>query len=134
MSSSRLVSSAGLPAVSSWPRPSTWSPTSCSYRSYGLVAAAWTTVASEVVLFVPFAVIVRRSLGTLPFWREALAPLIGGLASAAVALGISRLGGPSLVVVGAALSVYAVVWLAQRPLDRAEWRLVTSLWRRAEPR
>ena len=102
--------------------------------SYGLVAAAWTTVASEVVLFVPFAVIVRRSLGTLPFWREALAPLIGGLASAAVALGISRLGGPSLVVVGAALSVYAVVWLAQRPLDRAEWRLVTSLWRRAEPR
>ena len=101
---------------------------------YGLVAAAWTTVASEVVLFVPFAVIVRRSLGTLPFWREALAPLIGGLASAAVALGVSRLGSPSLAVAATALSVYVVVWLAQRPLDRAEWRLVTSLWRRAEPR
>ena len=62
---------------------------------YGLVAAAWTTVASEVVLFVPFAVIVRRSLGTLPFWREALPPLIGGLAAAAVALGLGQLGSPA---------------------------------------
>lgn len=98
---------------------------------YGLVAAAWTTVASEVVLFVPFAVIVRRSLGTLPFWREARPPLIGGLASAAVALLLSRLDSPSLAVAAAALSVYAIVWLAQRPLDRAEWQLVTSLWRRS---
>ena len=98
------------------------------------MAAAWTTVASEVVLFVPFAVIVRRSLGTLPFWREVRAPLIGGLASAAVALGVSRLGGPALAVAATALVAYAVVWLAQRPLDRAEWQLVTSLWRRAEPR
>ena len=101
---------------------------------YGLVAAAWTTVASEVVLFVPFAVIVRRSLGTLPFWREALPPLIGGLAAAAVALGLGQLGSPALVVAGAALSVYAIVWLAQRPLDREEWQLVAGLWRRAEPR
>ena len=99
---------------------------------YGLVAAAWTTVASEIVLFVPFAVIVRRSLGTLPVRREALPPLIGGLAGAAVALGVSRLGGPSLVVVGAALAVYAGVWLAQRPLDREEQQLVAGLWRRAE--
>ncbi len=101
---------------------------------YGLVAAAWTTVASEVVLFVPFAVIVRRSLGTLPFWREAPPPLIGGLAAAAVALGLGQLGSPALVVAGAALSVYAIVWLAQRPLDREEWQLVEGLWRRAEPR
>ena len=101
---------------------------------YGLVAAAWTTVASEVVLFVPFAVIVRRSLGTLPVRREALPPLIGGLAGAAIALGVSRLGGPSLVVAAAALSVYAGVWLAQRPLDREEQQLVAGLWRRAEPR
>ncbi len=101
---------------------------------YGLVAAAWTTVASEVVLFVPFAVIVRRSLGTLPFWREALAPLIGGLASAAVALGLGRLGSPSLVVAATALPVYVVVWLALRPLDREEWQLVAGLWQRAGPR
>ena len=99
---------------------------------YGLVAAAWTTVASEVVLFVPFAVIVHRSLGTLPVRREALPPLIGGLAGAAVALSVSRLGGPSLVIAAAALAVYAGVWLAQRPLDREERQLVAGLWRRTE--
>ncbi|MAG37331.1 MAG: hypothetical protein CL878_13940 [Dehalococcoidia bacterium] len=101
---------------------------------YGLVAAAWTTVASEVVLFVPFAVTVRRSLGTLPLWREALVPLIGGLASAAVALGLSRLDSPSLAVAFAALLVYAVAWLALRPLDREEWELLAGLWRRSGTR
>lgn len=98
---------------------------------YGLVAAAWTTVVSEVVLFVPFAVIVNRTLGTVPFPREVVVPAISGVASGAVALGLGQLSYPSVVVAVVTLLFYVILWLMLRPLEQEEWRLLAGVMERS---
>ncbi len=83
---------------------------------YGLRAAAIATIASEVVLFLPFAYLLRRALRDLQMVKLVWRPL---LALGAMLLTLAVLGGalPALLAAGA---VYAVVLLLLRPLEAAE--------------
>ncbi len=83
---------------------------------YGFQAAALATIASEVVLFLPFMLLVSRKLQGLRvlslLWRPLVA--LAGMLLALFALGQSLL---ALVASGA---VYVVILLLLRPLDAAE--------------
>ena len=83
---------------------------------YGFQAAALATIASEVVLFIPFMVLVGRKLEGLRvmslLWRPLMA--LAGMLLALFALGQSF---AALVISGA---VYVAMLLLLRPLDAAE--------------
>ena len=83
---------------------------------YGLRAAAIATIASEIVLFLPFAYLLRRALRDLQMVKLVWRPL---LALCAMLLTLAVLGGalPALLAAGA---VYAAVLLLLRPLEAAE--------------
>ena len=89
---------------------------------YGFLGAAITTVLSEFVLFIPFYYCVRQNITKLSFvdlfWR----PII-----AAVAMGafILLLGDASLLlIVPAAMVVYAVALTALGGVTREDWAMV----------
>ena len=85
---------------------------------FGYQAAALTTIASELILLLPFAWLLRRALGPLP-WREILwRPL---LATALLLLALAGLWplSPALALT-AGCALYALSLLLLRPLSRAE--------------
>ncbi len=83
---------------------------------YGIQAAALTTIASELVLFLPFIVLAQRRLRDVSLLRLIWRPLA---ALAAMLAGLALLGGglPGLLI---SVAVYAVVLLLLKPLDAAE--------------
>ncbi len=83
---------------------------------YGFQAAALATIASEVILFLPFIVLARGKLEDVRVLSLLWRPLV---ALAAMLLVLFALGGSllALIVSGA---VYAAVLLLLRPLDAAE--------------
>jgi O-antigen/teichoic acid export membrane protein len=92
---------------------------------YGYRAAALTTIASEAVLFAPFALLLRGALGSIPWfsiiWRPVLAAAV---MFAALAVGWSIQ--PMLGLIAACV-IYAGVLLALRPLSPDEWARLTPL-------
>jgi O-antigen/teichoic acid export membrane protein len=93
---------------------------------YGYQAAALTTIASELVLFVPFAVLTQRGFGeriewVSLLWRPALATL------AMIAVTIAGAQVHLLVGVFAGSVVYAGVLLALKPLTQRELTRLQSL-------
>ena len=87
---------------------------------YGYRAAALTTIASEAVLFVPFAWLVQRTLGDVAVqWRDImLKPVLATVVMVVVALVML----PAGVFVSAIVSAgaYGVALLALRPFDAYE--------------
>ncbi len=92
---------------------------------YGYQAAAFTTILSEAVLFVPFYLLLRDSLGRLPWlgilWRPAAATALM-LAAALAVSSVSNLAG---VLIG--IVVYAGAWWLLRVLNAEEWGLLGPL-------
>ena len=92
---------------------------------YGYQAAAFTTILSEAVLFVPFIFLLRGSIGDLPWagilWRPLLAT--------ALMIGAATLGGFVHPLFAAAVStiVYLVAWWFLRALSAEEWALLAPL-------
>ena len=90
---------------------------------FGFQAAAIATIASELALFLPFALLLRRELPDLHLaallWRPLLA--LAGMLAVLLALGQSLL---ALVMAG---GVYAIVLLLLRPLDPAESQALLDL-------
>ncbi len=92
---------------------------------YGYQAAAIITIASEAVLFVPFALLMREGLGALPWVGMIWRPVVAAAAMFAVlAFGWSLQ--PILALMVSA-PVYAGVLLALRPLNPDEWARLLPL-------
>ncbi|HVU15069.1 MAG TPA: flippase, partial [Phototrophicaceae bacterium] len=85
---------------------------------YGYQAAAIITILSEAVLFVPFALLMREALGSLPWGRVLWKPIVAALVMTAVLL----VGWPIQPILALIVSVpvYGGVLLALRPLDGEE--------------
>jgi len=94
-------------------------------QRYGFVGAAVTTVLSEIVLFVPFYYSVRKHITALPFvdlfWRPIVASAVMG-----VVVWLMR-GASLLVIVPAAVIVYAAMLLALGAVTKEDWELVKSV-------
>jgi len=100
--------------------------------SYG--ASAVISVLSEVVLFVPFVLWIRRSLGPLPLVRLAWQPLAAASLFAVVAWVVGwqvELGAWAGAVIGGA--VYCVALLALGTVGPEERALARRLMQRGEP-
>jgi O-antigen/teichoic acid export membrane protein len=86
---------------------------------YGYQAAALTTIASEALLLIPFALLLRGALGALPWarwlWRTG--------AAGALLFGCLWVLWPvqPLLALVLGLALYAGVWLALRPFSTEEW-------------
>ena len=105
---------------------------------YGYPAAAAITIASEVVLIVPFLILVRRRVGPLPAPGLIVRPLGASaamaLAALAAASGLATLGVGSLAPWLAALMsgiVYLICLVATGGVGQAERRLALRLLGRA---
>ena len=105
---------------------------------YGYPAAAAITIASEVVLIVPFLILVRRRVGPLPAPGLIVRPLGASaamaLAALAAASGLATLGVGSLAPWLAALVsgiVYLICLVATGGIGQAERRLALRLLGRA---
>ncbi|MEZ4669027.1 MAG: oligosaccharide flippase family protein [Anaerolineae bacterium] len=85
---------------------------------YGYRAAALTTIASELMLLIPFALLLRAPLGNINWVRLLWKPL----AAAAVMLAILLVGWNILPVLAlmVAVVIYVVVLVALRPLNADE--------------
>jgi O-antigen/teichoic acid export membrane protein len=85
---------------------------------YGYVAAALTTIASEAVLFVAFAVLMQSALGKLAWfdivWRQALSAAIMFAVTAAL------WSLQPLLALAVGLLVYAIVFIWLKPLTPDE--------------
>jgi O-antigen/teichoic acid export membrane protein len=85
---------------------------------YSYRAAAITTIASEAVLLIPFALLLREALGSLPWVGMVWRPLV----AAAAMFGALAIGWdfqPILALIASCL-VYGVVLLALKPLSADE--------------
>jgi O-antigen/teichoic acid export membrane protein len=92
---------------------------------YGYRAAALATIASELVLLVPFALLLRRGFGAPGWWGMLWKPL----AATGVMLAVFLVGWtaqPALTLVAGVL-VYPAALLALRPLDAGEWARLKPL-------
>jgi O-antigen/teichoic acid export membrane protein len=85
---------------------------------YGFRAAAITTILSEIVLLVPFALLLHGALGRLPWWRMVWRPSAAGAAM----FGVMALLWPLQPIIGlaAGLVVYPGLLLALRPFGPDE--------------
>lgn len=92
---------------------------------YGYRAAALTTIASELMLLIPFALLLRGALGPLN-WSALLWKPLAALGAMLAALLVGQ-GLPPLLALLAACAVYALVLLALRPLDAAESERLSPL-------
>lgn len=99
--------------------------------SYGYVAAAVVTVASEVALLVPFYIGVRRNLAPTPWvsllWRGAAAALVMGVCGWLLV----SAGFPGLAAAVASGAVYLGMLLALRTFGEEDVSLVRRLFRRS---
>lgn len=92
---------------------------------YGYRAAALTTIASEVILLLPFVWLLQRELGALP-WRDILwRPLLATLLLLLLLAGLWPLSPALALTAGCAL--YALVLWRLRPLSAPERRLLQPL-------
>lgn len=102
---------------------------------YGYQAAAFTTILSEAVLFVPFYWLLRAKLGPVPWLALLWRPLAAAGAMLAVLLALVSIGFGVLLATVLAGGAYAGLWLALRALDADEWaRLAPLLPRRVRAR
>lgn len=94
--------------------------------AYGFQAAAITTIASELALFIPFIFLARRHIPAANvrglLWRPLVA--LGAMLAALVLLGQSLPALPALLASG---FLYAAVLLLLRPLDAAEGQALLTL-------
>ncbi|HYO89545.1 MAG TPA: oligosaccharide flippase family protein [Candidatus Limnocylindrales bacterium] len=92
---------------------------------YGFQAAAFTTILSEAVLFVPFTLILRGSVGDLPWLQMLWRPL----AATGLMIGAAALAAQANLLLGAVVGsvVYAAAWWFLRTLDANEWALLSPL-------
>lgn len=98
---------------------------------YGIQAAAAVTVATELVLFVPFQVMVARWVGAIDWRGVVLGPLASALLMGA-AVGLTwKLGSVPAAILG--LLVYAVALVAVRAVGRREYHLALALLGRSQP-
>lgn len=88
--------------------------------TFSYQAAAITTIFSELVLFIPFALLMQSKLGVLPWhqmlWRPAAA---AGITALVMFIGVSLIH--PLFGVLAGVIVYLPILLALRPFDNEEW-------------
>jgi O-antigen/teichoic acid export membrane protein len=94
--------------------------------AYGFQAAALTTIVSEIVLFVPFALLMQSKLGRLPWLAIIARPAL----AAGIMAGVTLLGWVLIhpaVGVAAGVIVYPLALLAVRPLSADEWRLLSPV-------
>jgi len=93
--------------------------------AYGYRAAALTTIASELALLIPFALLLHEAMGRINWFGLLWKPIV----SAGVLIGILLVGWPIqpflALVVG--IAVYVGVLLALRPLDTEELARLTPL-------
>jgi O-antigen/teichoic acid export membrane protein len=93
--------------------------------TYGYRAAALITIASEAVLFVPFALLLKGAMGNLDWVGIIWKPLVAaGAMTVLTAVGWSIQPVAALV---AGIVVYPVVLLALRPFSAGEWARLTPL-------
>ena len=79
---------------------------------FGFYGASVVTVASEIVLMVPFLHATRQSIGSLPWYRTAGKPALAGLVMAGVTW-LGRSFEPHLAVLLGAAAYIAVAWGVQ---------------------
>lgn len=89
---------------------------------YSFVAAAITTIFSELVLFIGFAALLQRALGPLPWASFIGRPLAAAVVMLSIALALQGLGG---VVMGGIAYGLALLWL--RPLTQEEIALLIPI-------
>jgi O-antigen/teichoic acid export membrane protein len=92
---------------------------------FGYQAAAFTTILSEAVLFVPFYLLLRKSIGDLPWFSMLWRPL----AATALMIGAVTLGGLVHPLFAAVVGsgVYIAAWWFLRALNAEEWALLSPL-------
>ncbi|MBL8145403.1 MAG: flippase, partial [Anaerolineae bacterium] len=92
---------------------------------YGYQAAAFSTILSEAVLFVPFIMLLRGSIGDLPWLSMLWRPLL----ATALMIGAATVGGFVHPLFAAAVSslVYVLAWWFLRALSPEEWALLGPL-------
>ncbi|MCS6836384.1 MAG: oligosaccharide flippase family protein [Anaerolineae bacterium] len=95
---------------------------------YGFVAAAVTTILSELVLFIPFALLMREGLGRpIGWWDLTWRPVVAALPT--LALGFALPDAPLLALsLGGVAYLGLLAWL--RPLDEAETAVLRQSLRR----
>ncbi len=98
---------------------------------WGLTAAAAMTVASELVLYLPFRRVLRTELGETPLWSLLWRPGLGILPAAAVML-VSRRFVPGAIVGG--MLLYAAALWSLHTFTAEDRLLVERLLGRAKPR
>ena len=85
---------------------------------FGYQAAALTTIASELVLFIPFALLMRETLGSLPWLQMLWRPVLATAAMIAATALLWEVQPVLALVAGTA--VYGGVLLILRPFTQAE--------------
>ena len=93
---------------------------------FGYVAAAGVTIASEIVLLLPFYYGVRRNLAPIPWLGLLWRPLVGAVLMAAIGWSLSQAMNPLLAVVPAGLA-YVAVLVGLRTFDREDLVLAGKL-------
>ncbi|NDJ62979.1 MAG: flippase, partial [Chloroflexi bacterium] len=92
---------------------------------FGYRAAALTTIASEIVLLIPFALILGRALGPIRWIEIVWRPVIAAAAMLAV-MSVGWAWQPALALVSGGL-IYVGVLLLLRPLDTDERAVIAPL-------
>ncbi|MDQ3808941.1 MAG: flippase [Chloroflexota bacterium] len=93
---------------------------------FGYVGAAWVTVASEVVLLIPFTAVVGRLAPGVSALAEARAPFLATLLMAPVVWWLRDAVHP-LAAVAAGATIYPVALWAVGGIDAQQWALVREL-------
>ncbi|MBE2183391.1 MAG: oligosaccharide flippase family protein [Anaerolineae bacterium] len=92
---------------------------------YGYQAAAFTTILSEAVLFVPFYLLLRPVLGNMPWFRILWRPVLATIAMIAVMLLLSPVH--MLIALPVGILTYAGLWYGLKALTLDEWTRLAPL-------
>lgn len=93
--------------------------------AYGYQAAAITTILSEMVLLIPFALLLHGAVGRLPWVAMLWRPAAAGIAMLSVMLPLWEING--LVAIAAGSAVYTALWIMLRALSAEEWARLLPL-------